>query len=142
MSETTHEDKLIVHVGTEHPHTNMLKFRVSLPHRPELTALLDDAGINYSEAIELSQTTDVLAVYAVSAGSLGGLAALLRALFERHGKNEFKVTLPGGVVVESKGQTQEEFERLLKIAAEAQKELDQKWEDVQARQKQRPELDN
>jgi hypothetical protein len=132
---------LVVRVGTDHPHSNTLCLRITVDYRHVLTALVDGAGIHYSDVLELSATNDLLYIYAVSAGSLTGLAAVLRALFERHAKKEFMVTLDDGVVVEAKGFSKEETLDLLKQALEAQQELDRRWDESGVR-RQPPNLES
>ena len=129
-------DALIVAVGSGmYPEKQALQIRVSASDAEELVAAFCAEGFEIGPVPTASSVQAQLAVFAVLAGggSLGGMAAVLRAFFNRHQHRSLLVERDG-TRHEMKGMSQRDMDALLdrhlKEAQQRQVESDNLWDEV------------
>jgi hypothetical protein len=101
------------HIGSESP----VDIKITPDYADDLAAMLDDAGLGHSEAVEFSATDEVLRILAVSTGTGAAVAQVLRAFYHRHQSKRFDFS-SNGTKITVQGGTVEEFERAVEIAIE------------------------
>ncbi|MGH3998129.1 MAG: hypothetical protein ACRDTJ_11775, partial [Pseudonocardiaceae bacterium] len=104
-----------------------LDLRMTPAIADEVRTLLDEHGLTHSQAAEFSSSPE-LAIEAVEAlrtlGGLTALAAVINAFLKR---NDGKHIVLEPDRTEAKGYSKKEIEQIIEKQAQAQREVDEKW---------------
>jgi hypothetical protein len=123
------DDGDTVHVRITYGHAGdqALDVRITPESAPEMVALLEAEGVYAGEALEFSAAQELAILVASFGGGLTGLAAALRAFFQRNRHKHVKFSIEDGVEIDGFS------------TAEAHDFLDKALEEIRARQLKRDE---